>query len=515
MNINIEGFFREVFKEARNKTTEEFISQAKQIHPEYDYSKVNYVNAHVKVMVGCPKHGFFEIAPTKLLGGQGCNRCGHEKVGFEKRTHQDDFIATAKKIYPKYDYSKVNYVNNITPVIVTCPVHGDFSITPNTLLYKHGCKRCNYENYCKSRASNTDEFVEKAKKVHPEYDYSKVKYIRSNLKVDVICPKHGLFSITPNSLLSGTGCPTCSKAHVPTTSEFINKAKKVHPEYDYSKSKYVNSTTPVVITCPIHGDFERTPTCLYRGDGCPKCGKFKRASARRSNTDEFVEKAKKIHPEYDYSKVKYVNAKTPIIIGCPIHGDFVIEPRRIINGSGCQKCARDYITKKQSKTNDVFIEEAKNVWPEYDYSKVLYKNGHEKIIVVCPKHGDFTTTPANLLRGHGCPRCVESKGERVIREWLEKNSISFKDQHRFQDFKKYPYDFYLPNYNIVIEFNGEQHYKKKENFFHREQGSFEGQLVRDHLKKAYAERNGIELLVIPYWDFDNIDKILSEKLLKN
>ena len=89
--------------------------------------------------------------------------------------------------------------------------------------------------------------------------------------------------------------------------------------------------------------------------------------------------------------------------------------------------------------------------------------------------------------GCGCPRCSESKGERAIREWLKNQKIDFSDQH----------------------------YKEIPDYFHRKEGCFDGQLMRDKIKKDYAEKNGYDLLVIPYWEFKNIDKILSEKLLSN
>ena len=93
--------------------------------------------------------------------------------------------------------------------------------------------------------------------------------------------------------------------------------------------------------------------------------------------------------------------------------------------------------------------------------------------------------------------------------------IDFSDQHRFSDLKRHPYDFFLPDYNPIIEYNGEQHYKEIPDYFHRKEGCFDGQLMRDKIKKDYAEKNGYDLLVIPYWEFKNIDKILSEKLLSN
>ena len=122
----------------------------------------------------------------------------------------------------------------------------------------------------------TDEFVKKAKKLHPEYDYSKVNYTGAFNKVEVICPKHGSFLIMPSNLLGGSGCKQCANERkANTTDEIIEKAKMFHPEYDYSKINYVNSRTKVIVTCPEHGDFFAYPKWLTRGVGCPMCSESK------------------------------------------------------------------------------------------------------------------------------------------------------------------------------------------------------------------------------------------------
>ena len=297
-----------------------------------------------------------------------------------------------------------------------------------------------------------------------------------------------------------------------TTEVFIEEAKQIHPEYDYSKVNYINNYTKVIVGCPKHGDFLTTPNNLLFGHGCPKCGKESMVKKLSSNTEEFIEEAKQIHPEYDYSKVNYVGNKTKVIVGCPKHGDFLITPSHLLMGRGCPKCGFESRAKKLLSNTEEFIKKAKQIHPEYDYSKVNYVYNKTKVIVGCPKHGDFLTTPNNLMQGYGCPICSESKGEIEVREWLENHNITYKRQHRFADLKKYPYDFYLPDFNLLIEYNGIQHYEEVP-YFHRSPSSFDGQLTRDRIKKEYAEKNGIKLLVIPYWEFKNIDKILSVKLL--
>ena len=124
---------------------------------------------------------------------------------------------------------------------------------------------------CKSK---TEEFIKRAKKVHGDrYDYSKVKYINSNTKVIIICNKHGDFEQLPNNhSYRGDRCPKCAGKYK-TTEEFIKEAKIKHGDkYDYSKVKYINSNTKVIINCNKHGDFEQLPTCHLNGEGCIKCG---------------------------------------------------------------------------------------------------------------------------------------------------------------------------------------------------------------------------------------------------
>jgi hypothetical protein len=257
----------------KKKTKEEFIAKAKLVHGDkYDYSKVEYVGALTKVCIICPKHGEFCQEANSHLRGQGCPKCKYEK----QTCTTDEFIAKAKKIHgDKYDYSKVEYVNDRTKVCIICPKHGEFWQTPNSHLNGYGCSKCAYEVKGKRRSFSKEEFIKKTRKVHGDkYDYSKVNYVNNYTKVCIICPEHGEFWQTPSAHLRGQGCPKCkSKKQTCTTDEFIAKAKKIHGDkYDYSKVEYVNRKTKVCIICPKHGEFWQTPNHHLSGCGCPKCG---------------------------------------------------------------------------------------------------------------------------------------------------------------------------------------------------------------------------------------------------
>jgi hypothetical protein len=125
---------------SKKLTTEEFIIKAKCVHGDkYDYSKVEYINNHTKMIIICPEHGEFLQTSEHHLNSFGCKECTYNK----KKLTTDEFIQKAKLIHSdKYDYSKVNYINNHTKVIIICPVHSDFEQQPTNHLLGKGCSKC-------------------------------------------------------------------------------------------------------------------------------------------------------------------------------------------------------------------------------------------------------------------------------------------------------------------------------------------------------------------------------------
>jgi Zn finger protein HypA/HybF involved in hydrogenase expression len=258
------------------------------------------------------------------------------------------------------------------------------------------------------RKITTPEFIEKAKAIHgDEYDYSKVDYKGSAKKVEIICPKHGKFEQQAGAHLFGQGCPKCNIENKKGgIKEFINKSKQIHGDkYDYSKTEYgKDNKTPVKIICPIHGEFLQSPNNHLSGYGCKKC------SGQNRSNEEFIELSKKIHGDkYDYSKVNYNRATDEVIIGCDIHGYFKQKPSKHLSGQGCPKCQGKYMDTEE------FIRRAKEIHGDkYNYSKSKFISSDEPTIINCPIHGDFYPTANNFLRGTGCPKCQESKGEKLI-----------------------------------------------------------------------------------------------------
>jgi hypothetical protein len=238
--------------------------------------------------------------------------------------------------------------------------------------------------------------------------------------------------------------------------------------------------------------------------------------------EQFINKAKDKHNNYyDYSLVKYINATTKVQIICPKHGVFEQQPNNHLFGQRCIKCMGDSVRKARISNTEDFIEKSKKIHGnKYDYSLVKYKTGKDKVIIICPFHGEFLQTPfahSSPSMKQGCPYCNVSKGEDEIEKYLIKNNIEYKNQYTFVDCinpktsKKLPFDFYLPKHNILIEYQGEQHYKKT-GYFEKKCGGLEGLQYRDNIKKEYCQKNSIKFIEISYKDFNNIKKILKEIL---
>lgn len=190
-----------------------------------------------------------------------------------RRKTTEEFVRDAILVHSdKYDYSKVEYIGSNNKIIIICQKHGDFLQRPNHHLRGVNCVKCS-GNYMPT----TEEWITKSIKIHNNtYNYSKVIYKNSDTKVIIICQEHGEFLQTPHSHLTGVGCAKCSGNYIPTTEEWILKAKEIHiDKYDYSKVKYIRNKSKVIIICKIHGEFLQNPINHSRGEGCSKCaGKY-------------------------------------------------------------------------------------------------------------------------------------------------------------------------------------------------------------------------------------------------
>lgn len=292
--------------------------------------------------------------------------------------------------------------------------------------------------------------------------------------------------------------------------EFIKRAKKVHGDrYDYNLVNYINNRTNVKIICEEHGVFKQIPF-IHTGkqkSGCRKC----LIEFQTKTNDNFIESAIKVHEdEYDYSLVDYKNNKIKVNIICKDHGNFKLTYREHITNK--QKCP--YCNGSKRNTEQFIKKCIKIHGDKYNYDGVNYINSRTKVDIICDNHGLFTQSPnSHLNGGKGCPICNHSKGENIIKQYLDKINIEYIEQKTFNkcEFKKeLRFYFYLPNYNICIEYDGKQHFESIEYFGGDER--FKKQLKCDEIKNKYCRNNNIKLIRIPYYNFKNINTILKREL---
>jgi very-short-patch-repair endonuclease len=498
-------------KVLRTSNTDVFIDKAKQIHGDkYDYSKVEYTSSLDVVTIICKIHGDFKQTPKSHLRGCGCLNCGIKKRGDNRRNTTDDFIKKAIEIHgDKYDYSTVEYTKSKTNVIIKCRIHDVFLQTPECHLMGHGCQTCGIEKCRNALFSNAEEFIKKAIEIHGDkYDYSKVEYVNSMDVVTIICKKHGEFLQIPGGHLQGRGCNQCGRKKASdslrsNTEEFIKKAIEIHGDkYDYSKVEYVTAIECVTIICKIHGDFYQKPNGHLCGSGCKDCSIEFIANSKRKNTDEFITEAKLKHGDkYDYSLVEYISCIENVTILCNIHGKFLQNPSVHLQGFGCKECGIIKCSSARKSNTEEFVEKSLFIHGnKYDYSKVEYTDSMNDVSIICKIHGVFLQKPNGHLQGRGCWSCVnktESKLFEKIKNMYPTIVTQFK-QEWCKKTKCLPYDFCIPEHQIIIELDGRQHFRQVMNWQSPEQ-TFEN----DKFKEQCANDNNysvIRLLQEDVWN---------------
>ena len=298
-----------------------------------------------------------------------------------------------------------------------------------------------------------------------------------------------------------------------TTEEFKNRVVLVHKgKYTYDKTdlEHRDDKGKVIITCPIHGDFLQTPKNHLHGQGCPLCNH----RSIKYTVNEIKEKIlNKYGDNYDVSLIKEYNCNTqklPLL--CKEHGYFEATWNDLDHNHGCQICGKIKNHNSTRKSSEKFIEESKIIHGDkYDYSLVNYKSAHSHITLICKKCGKiFKITPHEHLRGKGCPRCNESIIENEVRMFLDNNNIRYIERCRNNILPwigRQHLDFYLPDYKIAIECQGEQHFEPI-GYFGGEAGFIKRQEL-DIKKKELCENNGTLLL---YYSKNKSKKMLGNKI---
>ena len=297
--------------------------------------------------------------------------------------------------------------------------------------------------------------------------------------------------------------------------KFEARAKLVHHgKYIYHQD-YKNMHAKISITCPEHGDFYQQAQSHLRGCGCSDCGILARIQKRTSDWQTFETKANLLYGGIYLYHQDYVNSWTNVRITCLIHGDFWKTPNHHLCGEGCQKCTELVRVRKRSSTWQIFEMQANEVHGGiYEYHQD-YVNNHTDVCITCHEHGNFWQQPNNHLNGQGCPKCKASKGEKAIEKFLTACHIIFETEWRFPDCRDcytLPFDFWISSLNLLIEFDGQQHFNILRNNYWGGRKELKKRQLHDQIKTTYCKAKGYRLIRIHYNDIKRIPEILSKEL---
>lgn len=346
---------------------------------------------------------------------------------------------------------------------------------------------------------------------------TKEEYRGVTQKLKYICNKHkdkGVLEISYSKLMNGRGCTYCGRERTVAarTKPFnYNEAIELCDKHDFEfvDIKREDGIIYIYFICNKHRDLgvQRMRKGNMKRDikGCQYC---------KGNLPEWYVR-QKIESEFPHIKLlgKYVDMTTPLDCYCEKHNIlYRPTPQNILHGQGCIECGKEKLSIQHTYTQKEFEDLIRFVNPDIEVIS-NYKGMEYDVTVRCKKCGYVWTLNAQSLKTNGtrCRKCSYTyKGEDRIITILQDLNCNYSYQHKFADCvdkRPLPFDFYLSDYNLCIEFDGEQHYKPKFGM-----DSFLQTQKHDKIKNEYCELHNIELLRIPYWEGSNSEDIIKNKL---
>lgn len=364
-----------------------------------------------------------------------------------------------------------------------------------------------------SKKKTHDEYIKEVSIINPNIEVLG-EYTDAKTKILHKCKIDGCeWYVTPNNVLRGHGCPECGKKSISqklqkTHNEYIEDIAKINPNIEVL-GKYVNNHTNILHRCKIDNhEWMAKPANILTGYGCPKCG-----GTIKKTYNEYVDELKIINPNIEVLE-NYVGRQIKILHRCKIDGyEWNAAPSHILNGTGCPICGRMSQIQKRRKTHEEYVKHVAIINSDIEVVGE-YVNSQTKIFHRCKLcNHEWEIVPNNILNGQGCPKCNISHGENGVAKYLNQYNISYISQYKFDNCrnkKSLPFDFYLPDYNICIEYDGIQHFKPVDFAGRGESWAnkiFERTQYNDEIKNKYCKNNNIILLRIRY--DDNIEDVLS------
>jgi hypothetical protein len=341
------------------------------------------------------------------------------------------------------------------------------------------------------------------------------EYINNNTKLRVkhmVCNHEYL--VAPTKFIhAGRRCPNCNGGIKKTHEQFVQDVFNLVGDEYQVLGKYINSSTKILmkhnnIYCNNY-IYSVTPNDFLTGYRCPKCG-----GTTKLTNEQFVDL---VIEKYNYEYIpleKYKNQSTKIKMKHNLCGNiWYVKPGNFLYAnSKCPYCCG----KNLFRNTNVFKREIYDLHGDEYQLLSDFKDVKSKVKILHHECNNiFYVSPNHFLNGSGCPECNKSKGEKAIKLYLINNNIKHEAQVKFDNllgcgYGKLSYDFYLSDYNLLIEYQGEQHEKYIEGF-HKSKRDFYIQQEHDRRKREYAKNNNIKFLEIWYWDFKNIEKILKQQ----
>lgn len=510
-------------RKSRSKSNEQFklelLEKNPKINPLSEYKK-----ATTKIEVQCRTCGhIWSSKPTNLLSGYGCPVC----AGNIKKTTEEFAHEVKSKLGEEYTLLS-EYVNNHTCVKIQHIACGHiYSTVPSVVLGGHGCPKCN-------GGVRYDEvgFINKLKSKHNK-DYILLDtYIDNDTPIYIKSIECGhAFKIKPKDILVRDGCPDCYAERVNALKKKNSKRidDALRGEYDI-KIKFSNFKTRMKIVHKQCGnEFDCYPSNLLKnGHRCPICYSHKNAKTHEAFECEVKERLGNSVSLLG----KYTGAKEKILVKHNACGtEYLVTPSSLLNGNkdsaGCPICSHAIVGEKHrisKKLCKQMIENIGLIFEDGRYPDKTNTLSRSEVLYKCPKHieeGVQSVCIDRLTSNKmcGCPKCSISKGELKISSTLSELNVPYVSQKKFDDLRgvnggMLSYDFYLPNHNVLIEFQGEQHEKESAFFCGSENSNanFKKQQEHDKRKREYAKNNGINLLEIWYRDINKISDILINYL---
>ena len=374
--------------------------------------------------------------------------------------------------------------------------------------------------------TKTQEFIEKARVRNDKVEIIG-KYIKSNVKIDCKCKIcGGTFSMTPSHILGGQIHRDCrlkinGKNHRKTNEGFLEELNKINPNI-FPLERYQVSSKKIKLKCLICGnEWYSTPnTLLSQKEGCPNCAQKIRAQKNTKTNEDFLKELNVVNsnivPLEEYSGIcKKIKFKCLIC-----NNEWYSTPNNLLHNKGCPNCKKIILSKLKMKSKEDFQKELKE---NYCTSELIgeYKGRKKTALFKCKIcNHEFTAIAENVLKSTAaCSYCSASIGEKRIWQWLLDNNINFNFQKTFNGClykSKLRFDFYLPDYNLCIEYNGKQHYETvnfdgdySENGIRQAKENLKEQIIKDNIKRDFCKQNNIKLLTITYHDKNHIEKILN------